>query len=61
MSRDIPFNPELTWSISAEEMSLFQKCFRDLKKKVAAALWLFNLQKNFSKYVLKIKLKAMNF
>ena len=67
MSRDIPFNPELTppWSISAiskQKKFLYFKNVLDIsRKKKQQHPGCSILQKNFSKYLLKIKLKAMNF
>ena len=64
MSRDIPFNPELTppWSISAiskQKKFLYFKNVLDIStKKVAAAPWLFNFAKEFLKICLKDKTKS---
>ena len=62
MSRDVSFNPKLTSdnfsNFQAEEISPFSKCFRHLKKKVAAAPWWFNFAKVFSKHLLRIKTKS---
>ena len=54
MSRDIPFNPELTPPLV--NFSNFQ-AEEHLKKKVAAP-WLFNFAKEFLKICLKDKTKS---